>query len=88
MVKDLIAMTPEDANPMALLRTAVSALALFDCEAEDMSPEANYRKSIRLTAQIPTILAYFDRRRNSQDPIPPLRDGSISSNFLYMLHGE
>ena len=88
MVKDLIAMTPEDANPMALLRTAVSALALFDGEAEDMSPEANYRKSIRLTAQIPTILAYFDRRRNSQDPIPQLRDGSISSNFLYMLHGE
>ncbi len=88
MIKDVLAMTPEDASPMAALRTAVSALGLFDGEAEDMSPEANYRKSVRLTAQIPTILAHFDRVRNGLEPIPPLRDGSISSNFLYMLHGD
>src|SRR5690606_33868503 len=47
--------TPKDADPMAVLRTAVSMLAFFDPEAEDMSPEANYRKAIRLTAQTPTI---------------------------------
>jgi citrate synthase len=88
MVKDVLAMTPEDASPMAALRTAVSALALFDGEAEDMSAEANYRKSVKLTAQIPTILAHFDRSRNGLEPLHPLLDGSISSNFLYMLHGE
>jgi citrate synthase len=88
MVLELLAMTPEDANPMAVLRTAVSMLALFDGEAEDMSREANLRKSIRLTARIPTILAAFDRRRNGHMPIPPLSTGSTAANFLYMLTGN
>jgi citrate synthase len=88
MIRDVLAMTPEDANPMAVLRTAVSALALFDGEADDASSESNYRKAVRLTAQIPTILAHFDRKRNGMEAVHPLRDGSISSNFLYMLHGE
>lgn len=88
MVHELLAMTPEDANPMAVLRSAVSLLALFDAEADDMSREANYRKSIRMTARIPTILAAFDRRRNGLDPVPPLTDGSTSRNFLYMMSGE
>ncbi|MEQ9105567.1 MAG: citrate synthase [Rhodothermales bacterium] len=87
MVLELLAATPEDANPMAVLRTAVSMLALFDGEAEDMSREANLRKSIRLTARIPTILAAFDRRRNGRMPIRPLSTGSTAANFLYMLSG-
>lgn len=88
MVLELLAVTPEDANPMAVLRTAVSMLALFDGEAEDMSREANLRKSIRLTARIPTILAAFDRRRNGHMPIRPLSTGSTAGNFLYMLSGR
>ena len=88
MVHEIIAMTPEDADPMHVLRTAVSALALFDGEAEDMSAEANLRKSIRLTARIPTILAAFDRRRKGLEPIAPLAEGSTSKNFLYMLSGD
>ena len=88
MVKEVLAMTPENANPMAALRTAVSALALFDREADDPSPDANYRKAVRLTARIPTILTYFDRKRSGLEPQHPLRDRSTAANFLYMLHGE
>ena len=88
MVKEVLSMTPEHANPMAVLRTAVSALALFDGEADDASPEANYRKAVRLTAQIPTILAYFDRTRNGLEPQHPLKGHSTATNFLYMLHGK
>jgi citrate synthase len=88
MVLDLLRMTPEDANPMAALRTAVSALALFDGEADDMSPEANYRKAIRLTARIPTIIAAFDRLRKGQEALDPLMKGSTAYDFLYMLNGE
>ena len=88
MVHDVLAMTPEDANPMAVLRTAVSALALFDSQADEMSPAANYQKAIRLTARIPTILTAFDRRRRGLEPLHPLRDRSTAANFLYMLHGE
>jgi len=88
MVQEVLAMTPEDANPMAVLRTAVSALALFDSEADKMSADANYNKAVRLTARIPTILAAFDRRRRGLEPLPPLKDGSTAQNFLYMLSGE
>lgn len=88
MVLDILRATPEDANPMAALRTAVSALALFDAEADTMTPEANYRKAIRLTARIPTVIAAFDRLRKGLEPVAPLRTGSTAYNFLYMLNGE
>ena len=43
---------PKTALPMEVLRTATSMLSMYDSEAEDMSPEANVRKAIRLTAQV------------------------------------
>ncbi|MBC8080521.1 MAG: citrate synthase [Gorillibacterium sp.] len=87
-VLKLIHLMPNDANPMAALRTAVSSLALFDEEAGDMSREANLRKAIRLQAQIPTIIAAFARIRAGQSPISPKEGATISENFLYMLNGE
>jgi citrate synthase len=80
--------TPKDVNPMTALRTAVSMLAHYDPEAEDMSREANLRKSIRLTAQLPTLVAAFDRIRKGNDPVPPKQEGSTAYDFLYMLNGE
>jgi citrate synthase len=71
-----------------VLRTGTSALALFDPEAQDDSPEANYRKAIRLTAKLPTVLAGFDRIRRGLDYIPPRGQGSQAEEFLYMLNGE
>jgi citrate synthase len=88
MVLDLLVQTPEDANPMASLRTAVSMLAMFDAEADDMSPEANMRKSIRLTARIPTIIAALDRVRKGNQAVAPTQTGSIAREFLYMLNDE
>ncbi len=87
-VVDLLAKTPDTANPMATLRTAVSALALFDGEADETSREANYRKSVRLVARIPTVIAAFDRLRKGKDPVAPKKDCSIAHDFLYMLNGE
>lgn len=88
MVRELMSMTPEDADPMAFLRTGVSTLALYDGEAEDMSAEANYRKAVRLTAQIPVMLTGFDRARNGLPALRSRPDLSTASNFLYLLHGE
>jgi citrate synthase len=79
---------PRDAGAMEALRTAVSALAMFDPEADDNSDEANRRKAIRLTSRIPTILAAFDRIRNGRDPVEPRIDLSIAADFLYMVNGE
>ncbi len=80
--------TNPNSEPMHVLRTAVSMLADDDGEAEAMDFEANMRKSIRLTAKMPTIIAAFDRIRNGKAYVAPLSTGSTSYNFLYMLNGE
>jgi citrate synthase len=87
-VMNILRHAPDDAHPMAVLRTAVSSLALYDEEADAMNDEANRRKAARVLAQIPTVIAAFDRLRKGLDPISPLDDGSMAHNFLYMLNGE
>ncbi|WP_138495460.1 citrate synthase [Paenibacillus pinistramenti] len=79
---------PKDANTMAVLRTAVSALALYDETANDNSREANQLKAIKLQAQLPTIIAAYARIREGKEPVKPLEGVSIAHNFLYMLTGE
>ncbi|MED4935423.1 citrate synthase [Heyndrickxia coagulans] len=76
------------AHPMAALRTAVSALALYDDEADAMDREANLRKAIRLQAKIPAIVAAFARVRKGLEPVAPRRDLGFAANFLYMLKGK
>ncbi len=77
-----------DAHPMDVLRTAVSALAAYDPGVEDCSAEAVLRKGIRLTSQVPMIVAAHHRMRMGEDPITPDVDLSHAANFLYMLQGE
>lgn len=79
---------PLNTHPMAVLRTAVSSLGMFDQEANDLSKEANLRKAIKLTAQIPTIIAYYARLRNQLEPVEPKPGLGFAANFLYMLNGE
>jgi citrate synthase len=85
---DLMAGFPKKALPMEVLRTTVSALSMFDPEAEDMSPEANLRKAIRLTAQCGTLITAFHQIRNGNSPIAPRPDLGYSANFYYMLTGK
>jgi len=87
-VLSILRNAPDDAHPMAVLRTAVSALAFHDRETEEMTPEANRRKATRLLARIPTVIAAFDRLRKGREAIEPLNEGSMAYNFLYMLNGE
>jgi citrate synthase len=79
---------PKASNSMAALRTAVSSLALYDAEANDMSSEANYRKAVKLQAQLPTVVAAYARIREGKEPIAPKQGVGIAHNFLYMLTGE
>jgi citrate synthase len=79
---------PRDADAMAALRTAVSAMSLQDPEADDNSDAANRRKAIRMTAKMPVLIAGFDRVRKGLDPVPPREGLSTAANFLYMINGE
>lgn len=83
----LMKMLPKDAHPMAVLRSVVSLLALYDPKAEVNTPAENQRKAILLTAKVPTIVAAWERIRQGLDPIAPHTDLGISANFLYMLKG-
>ncbi len=87
-VIEMLRLVPNDANPTAVLRTMTSALALYDPEADEMSAEANFRKSLRILARVPAIIAAFDRLRKGKEPVAPLKTGSTARNFLHMLNGE
>jgi citrate synthase len=75
------------AHPMDVLRTAVSALAAFDPETADKSPDATLRKGIRLTSQVPMIVAAHEAIRNGRAPVAPDAKLSHAANFLWMLKG-
>ena len=87
-ILDLLKRLPPPQHPMETLRTVVSALSLYDPEAEDMSLEANRRKALRLTAQMATIVAAFGRIRDGKEPIGPDPKLGHAADFLYMLTGQ
>lgn len=76
---------PKDADPMAVLRTAVSMLALYDPDSEKYTPDANRRKAVRLNGQVATLAAAWPRIRKGKEPIAPRTDLTVAANFLYML---
>jgi citrate synthase len=87
-VKNYLKETNKEAEPMAVLRTAVSMLADFAPEPTGDQREDNLNHAIAMTAQLPCIVAGFQRARNGKELIKPLQEGSIAYNFLYMLNGE
>ena len=80
--------TIKTAHPMDVLRTVVSALSAFDPETADKSAGATLRKGIRLTAQVPMIVAAHEHIRNGRTPVAPDPKLAHAANFLYMLKGK
>jgi citrate synthase len=79
---------PKTATPMEVLRTAVSALSMYDADENDNLHDANVRKSYRLTSQIAMIVAIYDRLRKGLAIVDPDPGLSHAANFLWMLNGE
>ncbi len=79
---------PKNAEPMAVMRTAVSMLAHYDPESEENTPIAHQHKACRLLGQISGVLAAFERIRRGEEPIKPRMDLDHAANFLWMLSGE
>jgi citrate synthase len=73
---------------MDALRTLTSALAHYDAETADASPQAQYRKAVRLTAQTGSIVATWGRLKAGGGPIAPDPALGHAANFLYMLTGD
>ncbi|MEZ6244164.1 MAG: citrate/2-methylcitrate synthase [Phycisphaerales bacterium] len=84
----LIKSLPKSAQPMHMLRTMVSALAMHDASPNDNTVEAARDKALNILAQTPSIVAAFDRHRRGEAPVHPDKSLSFSENFLYMLNSK
>jgi citrate synthase len=87
-VASLMPTLAEQTSPMSMLRSSVSAASAYDPDGWDQSPEANYRKAIRLISLMPTLIAYYDRHRRDLPIIEPNPKLPHAANFLYMLSGQ
>src|SRR5881398_2172429 len=83
-LREILRQMSESGTPMDVLRTVVSASAVEDPGEGDNSHEAEYRKAIRLTAKLPTILATYVRRRRGEQPVPPEQTLGHAANFARM----
>jgi citrate synthase len=73
---------------MDALRTITSALAHYDPEATDATPQAQYRKAVRLTSQVATIVATWGRLQKGGAPLAPDPAMGHAASFLYLLTGD
>ncbi|MCB1313671.1 MAG: citrate (Si)-synthase, partial [Sedimentitalea sp.] len=75
-------------HPMDVLRTAVSALAALEPASQNTGEEAFVENGIRLTAQLPVLVAAHEAIRNGRAPVAPDPHLSHAANWLWMLKGE
>ena len=87
-VQNLIKSFPISANPMDLLRTAVSAVGLDDDDPTDNSIEKNSDRAIALIGVFPTIVGAIQRLRRGKDIVEPREDLGHAAHFLHQITGE
>lgn len=87
-VVNFLTSAPKDANPMDVIRTAVSMLGCYDHHLDDTSVDRNRERAVGITARIGVIAGYYHRARQGK-PLPPVRkDLGEAAHFLYLLNGE
>lgn len=85
-LKNLIESFPNDAHPMSILSSAVSALASFYYEHLNLeSEEEYYEMAHRIIAKIPTLAAFAYRHSLGIPFVYPDIGRSFTENFLYMM---
>lgn len=86
-LKNLFYSFPDNAHPMAMLSSAVSALSTFYSEHIMMRNETDLQiMRRRLLAKVPTLAAFAYRRSLGIPFIYPDINRSFTENFLYMIH--
>ena len=79
---------PRNTTRIELLRTAISALSLYDPDDYDYTELANIRKGLRIVAKMPTLLAFAHRIQTNLPLVEPSEDLSHSANYYYMMTGN
>lgn len=86
-IHDIIAAC-KDGHPMDVLRTAVSALAALEPDSQQVGEQAFIENGIRLTSQVPMIIAAHEAIRNGRTPVAADPTLGHAANWLWMLKGE
>ena len=89
---NFILSAPRDANPMDVIRTAISMLNLYDKEGSrdslNKTATFNHLRALSITAKIGVIAAYYHRARQGKE-LPPINKSlTEAEHFLYLLQGE
>ena len=79
---------PRDCHPLDALRTAISLDAALDPDVADGGVEANLRKSFRLMARVPEVVAAWHRIRTGKVPVAARPGGSHAAYVLWLLEGR
>ncbi|MCY7344902.1 MAG: citrate synthase [Pyrinomonadaceae bacterium] len=87
-IVEMLKTFPKDADPMDVLRTAVSALDFYDKDGHGTDRETAMKTCVKLTARIGTLVAAWERIRTDKDLVAPDKSLNIAENFLYMMRGE
>ena len=87
-VLELMKSFPKDADPMDVLRTSVSMLDFYDKDGHGTDREHALKASIKLTAQIGTLVAAWEHIRNGRKAVAPDKSLCVAENFLYMFYGK
>jgi citrate synthase len=85
---EVLSQLPVNCHPMDVLRTAVSFIGASDPIPGDLSAPANLTRSLTLMAKLPAIVAFDQRRRRGERPIPPDPELGFAANFLQMCFGS
>src|SRR6185312_13764336 len=90
--KRVIDELPLTEHPMDVVRSAVSVIGATDAtlnQPEGIADRAlNEGRAIYLLAQLPSIVAYDQRRRRGEQLVEPRDDLGFSANLLHMTFGE
>ena len=79
---------PRNTTRIELLRTAISALSLYDADDYIYTEEANIRKGLRIIAKMPTIIAFSHCIQQNQPLVEPSEELSHAGNYYYMMTGQ
>ncbi len=85
-IKNIFNAFPDNAHPMAVMSSAVSALSAFHHQHLTIKTEEEYLDMARrIIAKIPTIAAYTYRHSMGYPLMYPDMDRYFTENFLYMM---
>jgi citrate synthase len=87
-IVEMIREFPRDNHPMELLQSVISYLSGYVDHKIEHSATCNCRQTLHQIAQLPTVIAAYQRFQEGKEYVPPKEELSHGANFLYMLRGE